>query len=298
MAKGSLAARALRPLVLTRLMLFGGRLPLERTPEGVGLPYEDVAFQATDGVKLRGWFIPGEGEGAGPAIAFVHGWPWNRVGNRAGKVPIADRDVDFLVPARALHDAGFHVLLFDLRNHGESASAPPVTYGVREARDFAGAVAYLRGRPDVDGGRIGALGCSMGANTILYGVPSCQPVSAVLAVQPARLATFNRNFGRTEFGPIGPALVKPIDLLYLVLRAPRPSRHDPAIPARDLGDTVVRYVQGTGDPWGTMADVEAMAAATPNALPVVRFPTEERYEGYRYIETALEDVVGFFREHV
>jgi hypothetical protein len=43
-----------------------------------------------------------------------------------------------------------------------------------------------------------------------------------------------------------------------------------------------------------MADVEAMAAATPHALPVVRFPTTGRYEGYRYISEALDDVVGFF----
>ena len=39
-----------------------------------------------------------------------------------------------------------------------------------------------------------------------------------------------------------------------VLRAPMMRDHDPAKPAARLGpDTIVQYVQGTGDPWGDMA---------------------------------------------
>jgi pimeloyl-ACP methyl ester carboxylesterase len=288
----------LRPMVLTKLMIIGRRAPIDRTPGDVGLAYEDAVFKATDGVDLRGWFIPRGGDGAGPAVVFLHGWLWNRLGNQGGQIPVADKDVDFLPAAKALHDAGYHVLLFDLRNHGESGAKPPITYGPRETRDYAGALAYLRARPDVDNSRIGALGCSMGGNTIIYGTPSNQPVKALLAVQPAVLANFNRNFSLTEFGRLGPLMIKPVDPLYRVMRAPRPKRHNPAIPARHLGDTVVRYVQGTGDPWGTMEDVEAMAAATPNALPVVRFESAGRYEGYRYVNEAVDDVAGFFREHL
>jgi uncharacterized protein len=287
-----------RPAVLTKLMIVGRRAPVDRTPAEVGLAYEDAAFEATDGVGLRGWFIPREGDGPGPAVVFLHGWLWNRLGNQGGQIPVADKDVEFLPSAKALHDAGYHVLLFDLRNHGESGSKPPITYGPRETRDYAGALAYLRARPDVDNARIGALGCSMGGNTILYGTPQNQPVKALLAVQPAVLANFNRNFSLTEFGRMGPLMIKPVDPLYRLMGAPMPKRHNPAIPARHLGDTVVRYVQGTGDPWGTMEDVEAMAAATPNALPVVRFPSAGRYEGYRYVNEAVDDVAGFFREHL
>ncbi|MGH2763890.1 MAG: alpha/beta hydrolase [Thermoleophilaceae bacterium] len=292
----SLASKLSRPGVLTSLMIRGRRAPLNRTPADAGMDYEAVSFHATDGVGLRGWFIAREGDPAsGPAVAFVHGWLWNRLGNEAGHVPFVDRDVDLVPPARALHDAGFHVLMFDLRNHGESESKPPITYGVREAHDFCGAVAYLRSRPDVDGERIGALGNSMGANAVIYGTPRCQPVKAVLAVQPARLRNFNANFARLELGRLGPTLLKPVDPLYRLMRAPMPKHHDPAIPARDLGETVVQYVQGTGDPWGTMEDVEAFAAATPNTLGVVRYPSAGRYEGYRYVSEAVDDVVEFFR---
>jgi dienelactone hydrolase len=290
---------AFKPLALTKLMLVGRRAPLDRTPAAVGLKFDDVTFTASDGVPLRGWFIPREGAEPGPAVVFVHGWLWNRLGNVAGQVPVPDKDVDFLPAARGLHDAGYHVLLFDLRWHGASGRGKaPLTFGVHEARDFVGAVNYLRSRRDVDGERIGAIGCSMGGNTAIYGIPDCQPVKALLAIQPTRVHQFNTNFARTELGPMGPASLKPVDWLYAALRAPRPSRHDPAIPAQRLDGTVVQYVQGTGDPWGTLETVDGFAAATPNALGVVRFPSGGRYEGYRYICEEVDDVVGFFREHL
>jgi tripartite-type tricarboxylate transporter receptor subunit TctC len=87
----------------------------------------------------------------------------------------------------------------------------------------------------------------------------------------------------------------PAELAARLERAAVETARDPAAAARLLADTVVRYVQGTGDPWGTMADVEAMAAATPNALPVVRFPSAGRYEGYRYVNEAVDDVTAFFK---
>ena len=290
---------AFRPMTLTKLMLVGRRAPLDRTPLTVGLDYEDVAFKSADGVTLRGWFVPAAGERPTPAIVFVHGWLWNRLGNVEGQVPVPDKSVDFLPATKALHDAGFSVLLFDVRHHGESDRGPkPLTYGPLEAQDFVGAVRYLRSRPDVDGERIGAIGTSMGGNIAMYGIPQCQPVKALLAIQPTRIVVFNTNFARTELGRFGPLLMKPVELLYLAARAPRPSQHDPGVPARDLDGTVVQYVQGTGDPWGTMEVIDEFAAATPNAPPVVRFESAGRYEGYRYISERVDDVVGFFREHL
>jgi dienelactone hydrolase len=186
-----------------------------------------------------------------------------------------------------------------VRHHGESGRGrAPLTYGPRETRDFIGAVNYLRGRPDVDGERIGAVGTSMGGNIIIMGTPQCQPIKALLAIQPTKLHTFNTNFARDELGPLGPASLAPIDWMYALFRLPRPTKHDPGLAAPDLDGTVVQYVQGTGDPWGTMEIIDGFAAATPNALPVVRFPSAGRYEGYRYISERVDDVVGFFRENL
>jgi uncharacterized protein len=290
---------ALKPSVLTKLMIVGRRAPLDRTPRDADLDYEDIEFEATDGVKLKGWFIPGAGDGPRPAVVFVHGWLWNRLGNVAGQVPVPDKSVDFLPATKALHDAGYHVVLFDLRNHGQSGRKLPITYGVREAWDVQGALAYLRGRPDVDVTRLGLLGCSMGANACLYATPDAQPVKAILAIQATRVARFNHNYALDELGKIGPTLLKPVDPMYKVMRAPLMRDHDPAKPAAKLGpDTLVQYVQGTGDPWGDMSDTEDFVAATPNALPLIRYESAGRYEGYRYVNEEVEAVAGFFRSHL
>ncbi|WP_171013065.1 alpha/beta fold hydrolase [Microbacterium sp. 2FI] len=281
---------------LTRLMLYGDRQPMERSPADVGLAFEEVSFSSTDDIALRGWFIPA-GTDVGPVVMFVHGWLWTRLGNTADRVPFHDAEVDFLPATRALHDAGFHVLLFDLSNHGESGTRHPLTYGRWEARDVIGAIDYLRGRRDVDPARISAVGTSAGANTVMYAIPDAPPVKAFLAVQPTRLPVFNRRFAREVLGPLGPMEAGSMDLLYVFARAPLPSRHDPAVPARHLGDTVVQYVQGTGDPWGEMAIVEEFSALTPHSLGVTRFPSTGRYEGYQYVSARVDEIVDFFIAH-
>jgi pimeloyl-ACP methyl ester carboxylesterase len=281
---------------LTRMMIVGARQPLWRTPADVGLRAEDVVFPSHDGVTLRGWFIHrAEDDGTpAPAIVFVHGWPWNRLGNLAGQSLLPDRTVDFLAPAQALARAGFHVLLFDLRNHGDSDASWPVTFGVHEARDFVGAVAFLRQRPDVDRSRIGAIGYSMGANTLLFGIPRCQPIRGAIAVQPTSAALFAPNLARSLLGPAGPFLARLAEPLHSAFGAPALDQIAPARAARHLGETRMLYIQGSGDTWGSLADVQAMADATPNALPLIVAPSQERFGGYLYIDQHLDEIVGFF----
>ena len=280
-------------------MLFSRRAPIDRTPAEVGLTYENVAFKAADGVALKGWFIPGS-RVPGPAIVLVHGWMWNRLGNVAGQVPIDDRDVEFLPVTKTLHDAGFHVLLFDLRRHGESGrSRELLTFGPVEGRDFVGAVEYLRSRADVDGGRIGALGISMGGSIALWGAPDCQPIKAILAYQPSTVEVFNANFCRDQFGALGALFKAPVELIYRAWGSPPPSRQYPGAPARKLTGTIVHYAQGTGDKWGTMADVESMQAITPHTDgPVERFPSTGRYDGYRYVTERRDEIAEFFTKHL
>ena len=49
-----------------------------------------------------------------------------------------------------LHDAGYNVLAYDLRNHGLSGAANGgvVTHGFTESRDVVGSLEYIRSRPD------------------------------------------------------------------------------------------------------------------------------------------------------
>ena len=282
------------------LMTKGSCQPVTRSPAEAGLAYEDVTFTASDGVELRGWFTPAQpgSDVPAPTVVFVHGWLWNRLGNESGLVPFIDRDVDFLPASQALHEAGYNVLHFDLSNHGESGSRFPITYGPWEARDYIGAVAYLRTRADVDPDRIGAVGTSMGGNAVLIGSPYCLPIKAVLLVQPSKPYVFSSRFAADQFGRIGATSLPALDLSYTLVRAPRPSTIDPGASAARLTDTMQKYVQGTGDQWGTMEVVEAFVAAAPRVLPLVRYPSTERYGGYRYVNEQADDVAAFFQEYL
>ena len=125
----------------------------------------------------------------------------------------------------------------------------------------------------------------MGGNTSCTATPECQPVKAILAIQPTRAGRLQHELlARTSSGQLGPLILKPIDLIYGAFRAPRPSKHDPAKPGAQARRHVVKYVQGTGDPWGRWTIVEEFAARRPTPA-LVRFESAGRYEGYRYVRS-------------
>ena len=52
-----------------------GKWPIEFTPESFNLKYDDVTFESSDGLKLKGWFIPGKSNNT---IIVMHGYPTNK----------------------------------------------------------------------------------------------------------------------------------------------------------------------------------------------------------------------------
>jgi pimeloyl-ACP methyl ester carboxylesterase len=134
------------------------RLPI-KGPGDFGLRYETISFRSND-ITIRGWFIPAA-SGPDPArsIILAHGWS----GNAA----------DMLPAARVLHSAGFAVALYDGRGHGLSGKDGPITI-LKFAEDIRACLDYLGTRADIDRGRIGVLGHSLGGSAALL-VASADP---------------------------------------------------------------------------------------------------------------------------
>ena len=91
----------------SRLLYYPTR-EISATPREVGLPYEDVYFQTSDGLTLHGWFVPAENARA--VLLFCHG----NAGN------ISDR----LDSIRIFHGLRLSTFIFDYRGYGRSEGRP------------------------------------------------------------------------------------------------------------------------------------------------------------------------------
>src|SRR4029077_15752178 len=124
------------------------RSPVLHWPSEHDLEYEDITFPALDGVPIEAWFIPAPGASkliiAHPPLGFsrsgipTHVEPWHSVWAPTGN----GFEVDLVPDYKILHDAGYNVLAYDLRNHGLSSAANGgvVTHGFTESRDVVGSL--------------------------------------------------------------------------------------------------------------------------------------------------------------
>jgi fermentation-respiration switch protein FrsA (DUF1100 family) len=121
-------------------------------------------FQSGDGVTLRGWYIPAENStktitvcsGANGSLdADVHVAPW-------------------------LHEAGYNVLLFNWRAHGQS-EGEVVTLGFNERYDLIAAVQFAKSK---GAERVGVLGFSMGGTVAIATAAVYEDINAIVADSP------------------------------------------------------------------------------------------------------------------
>ncbi|MDX1415086.1 MAG: alpha/beta fold hydrolase [Candidatus Promineifilaceae bacterium] len=288
---------------LARMMISPQRQALWASPQDVGLDYEDVQFPARDGLRVSGWFIPTKGDShtRKATIVVVHSWQWNRLGYAAHGLfanVSGSKQIDLLNLIHELHDEDYHVLTFDLRNHGQSASAPPVTFGQSEAKDLLGALNYLVSREDVDPEEIGVIGFSIGANAALFAMPQTSQIKAIVAVQPTTPSLFSKRLTADLLGVFGPVIRLMVELIYRLFGGPRLAGIDPAFAARGAGDTPVLFVQGAGDNWGSMDDVSQMAEITPKAQELLFVRSAHRFDGYRYVIDNPGPAITFFRQYL
>jgi len=183
-----------------------------QVPEArLGSAYEDVRFETSDGLELEGWYVPSRNGAA--VIAFP-----GRKGPQSR--------------ARFLARHGYGVLLFDRRGEGES-EGDPNSYGWDGDRDVKAAIEYLQSRSDVDPGRIGGLGLSVGGEMLLE----------TAAETPALRAVVSEGAGSRSYREVRDiAGAESISYLPMALAVTVYSGHTPP-PA--LGDLVAKIRQPT-----------------------------------------------------
>ena len=156
------------------------------TPAQFGLKVEDIHVVSGDGSRLHGWFIPAV-DRAKATVLHLHG----NAANISNHLPLVA-----WLPAR-----GYHVLMIDYRGFGRSEGKPSLD-GIVD--DAAAALAYLRGRSDVDATRLIVFGQSIGGATALR-LLARDSDGVRLAVIDSAFASY-RGIARdaTAGSPLGP----------------------------------------------------------------------------------------------
>jgi pimeloyl-ACP methyl ester carboxylesterase len=152
------------------------RVPHEITPAniqmltGAGLAWSDETWANDDGTPAAGWFL--RGATGAPGVVLNHGYGRNRS--------------ELLTLGVKLAEAGYNVLLPDLRGHGASAVGY-TSLGEAERRDVLAAIRHLQdkrnqqGQPLVDGTRLGVYGVSLGGYAAIASAADDPAIRVVIA---------------------------------------------------------------------------------------------------------------------
>lgn len=138
--------------------------PLRRRAADLPFPSEPVPITSGDQV-LSGWILRPLVDNGGPVVVLAHGW-----GSNHGTMARL---------GEPLLDAGFPIVLFDVRHHGESGGAPYVT--ARHFRDDISAAVRCAESAFPDRPRV-LVGHSMGGATGVLSVADGAPVAGLITI--------------------------------------------------------------------------------------------------------------------
>ncbi len=161
-------AFALGAVITARLTLPERRLDAGVTPAVLGGSYEDLALRsADDRAVLAAWLLGVPASDVG--VVLVHG----KDGSRS-----TTWGDGFVRLAVALQDAGYQVVMLDLRGHGASG-AGSYAFGFLERFDVIAAVEHLVEERGVRPGQVGVLGVSLGGASAIYAAAIDPRIGAV-----------------------------------------------------------------------------------------------------------------------
>ncbi len=231
--------------VFTRRWCTPERLVSTKAPGDMGMESEAVRFRSGGGM-IKGWLVhPAKSDASSQAaVVIAHGWSSN-----AAKL---------LRSAKHLSQEGFSVLLYDARAHGASDWDGPMTV-FRLSEDVVAAVDYLSTREDVDTGRIGVLGHSMGGSASLLAASRDERIRAVVScAAPADTVRMTVGYLRRMGFPVWPFLGI---MFFFIGRWSHASRED-HVPRERIGkiQVPVLLAHGSADDFSDPANMDELYA--------------------------------------
>lgn len=291
------------------------RSPILHTPGEHRLQFEDVTFPSEDGTPLEGWFVPAKHSAAHADTVVILNHPrfFSRSGLPAHLEPwrsdfVAtgnDFEVNLVPDIAILHDAGYHVLTYDLRNFGHSGTANGglTSGGIFESRDVVGSLNYARSRPDLKDAKIALFSRCLGANATFFAMQRAPQafarVRCLVACQPlSPRMVLERSFERNGF-PI--ELMDELDRRIKLRTSFSLDDMSPVTAARNTCVPTLVY-QAHDDVMTRPSDVQAVFDAIPERddLPKELFwihGTTRRWDGYLHFQNDPNRILDWLAQH-
>jgi dipeptidyl aminopeptidase/acylaminoacyl peptidase len=236
-------------------------------------------------INLMGWYI--EIDPSAPVVIVTHG-----LGD-------SKKDANVLVPAGMLAHNGFNVLMYDLRNHGESDHDNGRTsIGNKEYQDVLGAWDWLTKVKGYSSARIGLYGVSLGGGTTLMAFGEESRVAAAFVDSPfADLSQImNAELIRNHYPTI---LIPAAILMARIASGDDLLAHSPKEAIYNDNGRPLYIVHGTGDKRISVNQTRELAAlAQQNGANVTTWIPE----GVGHVDSVFvypdeyeKRLVGFFK---
>ncbi|WP_207655727.1 alpha/beta hydrolase family protein [Vallitalea okinawensis] len=297
----------MRNIIMKRIVGMVGkanRSPVLRRPDENGMEYEDVFFPALDGVNLEGWYIPAK-KLSNKVVICNHFSPGNRYGYAGHIRPwrtAGGFEVNFLPKYKALHEAGYNILAYDLRNHGFSAAAQNGGYnpGLFEYKDVIGSLNYIRNREDTKGMEIHLHSMCLGGNATLAAMKKhpmkFEDVKSMMLVQPISGEALVKTLSKTlRMGKKGPEL---FEKFYRELWGYRTEDSSPIKDAA-LVSIPTFVIQVKDDSATYPGDIQAIYDAIPVKDKKLFWieGTTQRFRGYTYFSEQPKQMIEWYDKH-
>jgi predicted alpha/beta hydrolase len=293
--------------VISGTIIHLNRQPVPKNPKDYGLDFENIDFKSADGVNIKGWLIPGTLD---KLIIMTHVGGLTKYGSTVAYKNLSklyNKEIQFLNTAAHLHKAGYWVLMFDFRNHGESGPDPNKgigEVGLKEYQDVAAALAYIEGQDRLKDMPVGFASFCMGANSTIIAM-SKEPrvfknVKCLFAVQPISMEVFIRTYLKRLFTPVGAKLLLPVARRFMIWRgADSLEKLSPGAYVQDI-KVPVMYVQARNDPWTELSDIQGFYNRTPDNPKAFYWieNTRHRFESYSYFEDKPELMLDWLKKWV
>jgi pimeloyl-ACP methyl ester carboxylesterase len=283
----------------------GERAPILETPKDYGMEFDDITFTAADGIKLAAWFIPARG--SDKLIICNHPATLNRYGFPGHMEPwsnFQDVEVKFGKVYKALHDAGYNVLTYDLRGHGESDAAPDNAWGQGfgdEYKDVLAAFDYIKSQDNLKDMTIGLFNPCAGGGAAIHAMSEkpeyFEDVKAFVCAQPASINIMSKvaveGMGMGEFFDVFAEEVEKVRGIPL-------NEMTPHLFAKNI--TMPTYIaQNKDDVWTVPEDVQTTFDLLPNPDKKLHWIEEgdtRRFIGYNVFGEHPDTMIDFFDEHM